>query len=109
MVAHCLEVVDPEFAAGQYRLAREQIGRELLGFGYAREWPPTWEGTPDVDSGPIVPMLGASAGSSGLAVLGAASFRDDAYLQELLTTLALRRISDDPRRRATVRRQQSGR
>jgi hypothetical protein len=87
MVAHCLKVVDPEFAAEQYRLARGQIGKEVLGFGYAREWPPSWEGTPDVDSGPIVPVLNASAGSSGLAILGAASFDDDAYLRELLTTL----------------------
>lgn len=87
MVAHCLKVVDPEFAAEQYQLARRQLGKELLGFGYAREWPPTWEGTPDIDSGPVVPVLGVSAGSSGLAVLGAATFHDDAYLQVLLTTL----------------------
>jgi hypothetical protein len=87
MVAHCLKVVDPEFAADQYRRAREQIGKEVMGFGYAREWPPTWEGTPDIDSGPIVPVLNASAGSSGLAVLGASTFHDDAYLQQLLTTL----------------------
>ena len=87
MVAHCLRVVDPEFAAEQYRLARRQLGKEVLGFGYAREWPPTWEGTPDIDSGPIVPVLGVSAGSSGLAVLGAATFHDDAYLQQLLATL----------------------
>lgn len=87
MVAHCLKVVDPEFAADQYRRARAQIGKEVMGFGYAREWPPTWEGTPDIDSGPIVPVLNASAGSSGLAVLGASTFHDDAYLQQLLTTL----------------------
>jgi hypothetical protein len=79
--------IDPEFAAEQYRLTRRQIGKEVLGFGYAREWPASWEGPPDVDSGPIVPVLGASAGSSGLAVLGAASFGDDDYLRKLLTTL----------------------
>lgn len=87
MVAHCLQVVDPEFAGEQYRLARQQIGEKLLGFGYAREWPASWEGPADVDSGPIVPVLGASAGPSGLAILGAATFHDDAYLQQLLTTL----------------------
>lgn len=87
MVVHCLKVVDPEFAAEQYRLARQQLGREVLGFGYAHEWPPTWAGTPDVDSGPIVPILGASAGSSGMAFLGASTFNDDSYLQQLLTTL----------------------
>ncbi len=87
MVAHCLQVVDPDFAAKQYRLARQQIGAHVAGFGYAHEWPPTWPGTPDVDSGPIVPILDASAGSSGLAILGAASFGDDDYLRQLLTTL----------------------
>jgi hypothetical protein len=87
MVAHCLQVVDPEFAAEQYRLARKQIGAEVIGFGYAREWSPSWEGPSDVDSGPVVPILGVSAGSSGLAFLGAASFGDDRYLRELLTTV----------------------
>jgi hypothetical protein len=87
MIAHCLQVIDPPFAEQQYHLARDQIGKDIAGFGYAREWPPTWEGTPDVDSGPIVPLFRASAGSSGLAILGAAAFHDDAYLRQLLTTL----------------------
>jgi hypothetical protein len=87
MVAHCLQLVDPALAREQYDLARKQLGKEVLGFGYAREWPPTWEGPTDVDSGPIVPVVGASPGSSGLAMLGAASFGDEEYLRELLTTL----------------------
>jgi len=86
-VAHFLRFVDPEFARDQYARARAQIGRSLLGFGYAKEWPPTWVGPMDVDSGPIVPIVGASAGSSGQALLGAASFQDDAWLRELLTSL----------------------
>lgn len=87
MIAHCLQIVDPDFAAGQYRLARAQLGRQVFGFGYAHEWPPTWQGPSDIDSGPIIPILNASPGSSGLALLAAASFHDDAYLQELLTSL----------------------
>jgi hypothetical protein len=87
MVAHCLRLVDPGLGREQYELARKQMGRAVLGFGYAREWPATWEGPTDVDSGPIVPVVGASAGSSGLAILGAASFGDEGYLRELLTTL----------------------
>ena len=39
MTAHCLQLIDEEFAADQYRRARKELGRELLGFGYAREWP----------------------------------------------------------------------
>ena len=86
-VAHFLNFVDPDFARDQYARARAQIGRSMLGFGYAKEWPPTWAGPMDVDSGPIVPIVGASAGSSGQALLGAASFQDDAWLRELLTSL----------------------
>ena len=86
-VAHFLSIVDPPFARDQYDRARAQIGRSLLGFGYAKEWPPTWVGPMDVDSGPIVPLVGASAGSSGQAVLGAASFNDDVWLRELVTSL----------------------
>jgi hypothetical protein len=58
-----------------------------LGFGWAREWPRTTVGRSDVDSGPIVPIVEASPGSSGLALLGASAFGDDAYLISLLTTL----------------------
>jgi hypothetical protein len=87
MAAHCLQLVDPAFARDQYDRARGQIGRTVLGFGYAREWPAAWTGPADVDSGPVVPVLGASAGASGLAVVGAAAFGDDAYLRQLLASL----------------------
>lgn len=87
MAAHCLAVVDPAFARDQYERAKREIGASALGFGYAREWPRSWVGKHDVDSGPIVPLLEASAGSSGLAFLGAATFGDTEYLAQLLTTL----------------------
>ena len=87
MVAHCLQLLDPGFAEDQYRRARNELGRDLLGFGYAREWPVSWQGPADVDSGPIIPLLGASAGSSGLALVGAAAFGDDPFLCRLLTSL----------------------
>jgi hypothetical protein len=87
MAAHCLQLIDEEFAADQYRRARRELGRQVLGFGYAREWPVSWVGPDDVDSGPVVPILGASAGSSGLAFLGARAFDDNAYLRRLQTSL----------------------
>jgi hypothetical protein len=87
MVAHALRAVDPEFAADQYRRAKAALSRTLLGFGYAREWPDGHRGAVDVDSGPIVPGLDVSAGSSGLAFVAAASFGDTAYLEALRTTL----------------------
>jgi hypothetical protein len=87
VAAHALLLVDPAFAEDQYARARRHLGAEFAGFGWAREWPRSRRGPEDVDSGPIVPLLDASAGSSGLALLGAAAFRDGAALEGLLTTL----------------------
>ena len=87
MTAHCLELIDEEFARDQYDRARKELGRTLLGFGYAREWPPSWDGYTDIDSGPIIPVLGISAGSSGMALIGSSAFGDRAFLRSLLATL----------------------
>jgi hypothetical protein len=87
MVAHCLQLVDGELARDQYERARRELGRTLCGFGYAREWPASWRGPMDVDSGPIVPVLNISAGSSGMAFIGASAFGDEAFLSSLAATL----------------------
>jgi hypothetical protein len=87
MVAHGLELIDPEFARRQYDIARRELGAELCGFGYAREWPASWRGRDDVDSGPVIPGLDVSAGSSGCAFVAARSFDDVGYFQALQTAL----------------------
>jgi hypothetical protein len=87
MAAHCLELIDEAFARDQYARARRELGGNLLGFGFAREWPRSSEGPADIDSGPIVPLLGASPGSSGLALVGAAAFGDRDYFAELCASL----------------------
>ncbi len=87
MVAHCLQVVDEPFARDQYDRARKELGRITLGFGYGLEWPASWEGPMDVDSGMVIPGLGVSAGSSGMAFIAASSFQDWDFLQSLATTL----------------------
>jgi hypothetical membrane protein len=87
MVAHCLQLIDPVYATDQYARARRELGRVLFGFGWAREWPVSWHGIPDIDSGPIVPLLEISAGSSGLALVGAAAFDDKPFLGALLASL----------------------
>jgi len=87
MAAHCLQLVDPAFAAEQYAGAKRELGRELLGFGFAREWPPSWQNAADVDSGPIVPGLDISAGSSGLACVASGAFGDAEFQRKLITTL----------------------
>jgi len=87
MASHCLQIVDGGFAAEQYARARRELGRTFLGFGYAREWPASWPGEQDVDSGPVVPLLGISAGSSGLAFVGASAFGDGDFLSSLRASL----------------------
>src|SRR5262245_46622417 len=87
MVGHCLQILEEAFALDQYHRARKELGETLLGFGYAHEWPGSWHGPADVDSGPIIPVLNISAGSSGLAFIGASAFGDEPYLKSLSATL----------------------
>jgi hypothetical protein len=87
MVSHTLQLLDPDFARDQYQRARKQLGTVTLGFGYAHEWPETWKGEANIDSGPIVPGFNISPGSSGMAFIGASAFGDDQFLASLATTL----------------------
>ena len=87
MIAHSLNLLDADFARDQYERTKKEMGVTQLGFGYAREWPASWPGPPDIDSGPIVPFFEVSAGSSGMAFIGASEFGDHVYLQALATTL----------------------
>jgi len=95
MSAANLLFVDDAFARDQYGRARRELGAATLGFGWAREWPRGAEGRMDVDSGAIIPLLDASAGSSGLAVLGASAFGDDAFRDALLSSLELAAMPRD--------------
>jgi hypothetical protein len=87
--AHMLQVVDADFAQDQYTRARRELRHGFLGFGWAGEWPASWRGREDVDSGPVIPWLDVSAGSSGLAFVGAAGFGDRAYWDQLWATLEM--------------------
>ena len=51
--AHCLRLIDEEFARDQTTRARKELGRDLLGFAWSREWPGSWRGPRDVDSGGV--------------------------------------------------------
>jgi hypothetical protein len=95
MAAHILQIVDGELARDQYRRARRELGRTVLGFGYAMEWPESRKGLADIDSGPVIPVAEASAGSSGLAIMGAAAFGDRDFLQDLLTSLSFAGFPDE--------------
>lgn len=94
MSAQNLLLVDEAFARDQYARARRELGASALGFGWAREWPADVPERPDVDSGPIVPWIHASAGSSGLAVLGASAFGDEEWLGQLLASVELTGFRD---------------
>ncbi len=89
MAAHCLQLIDEEFARDQYRRAKRELARTLFGFGYAREWPPSYLGPVDIDSGPVIPLLGASPSSSGLAIMGSSAFGDREYVSTLCASLNL--------------------
>jgi hypothetical protein len=87
MVTHCLQLLDEDFARDQYRRARKELGEITLGFGYAHEWPESWKGEANIDSGPIIPGFEISAGSSGMAFIGASTFDDGIFLRSLAATL----------------------
>ncbi len=90
MSAHDLVLVDEDFAKDQWARAKKELGKETLGFAWAREWPARAKKRGvDVDSGPIVPFVEASAGASGMAVLGAATFEDRTMLRGLLASMGL--------------------
>jgi hypothetical protein len=89
MSARNLLLVDEAFARDQYARARRELDGTFLGFGYTREWPRSWRGGVDVDSGPIVPLLDASPSSSGFAILGARAMGDGPFLGSLLASLDL--------------------
>lgn len=94
MSATNLLEVDEDFARDQYVRARRELGVSFLGFGWAREWPRGVPARPDVDSGPIVPFLEASAGSSGLAFLAASAFGDKELLEALFASIELAGFRD---------------
>ena len=82
-----LQVLDPALGRQQYDRTRAALGRTFLGMGYAREWPVGHENGQDVDSGPLVPGLGASASSSGLAIAASRAYRDHRWHQQLVDAL----------------------
>ncbi|MGV3623199.1 MAG: hypothetical protein ACO1OB_20435 [Archangium sp.] len=87
LAAHMLQFVDDAFAREQYDRAKSQLAGQLFGFGWSAEWPKAWKGRDDIDSGPTVPIVDANAGASGLALVGAAAFGDDEWLNGLVTSL----------------------
>lgn len=87
MAAQNLLLWDDAFARDQWTRAKAALIFDVAGFSLAREWPRTEGSTMDVDSGPVIPLLDASPGASGLAILGAASFGDDAAKRGLLRSL----------------------
>jgi hypothetical protein len=87
MVVHCLQVIDEAFARDQYQRAHKELGRIVLGFGYGTEWPASWQGPRDIDSGMVIPGFEVSAGSSGMAFMAASTFHDWRFLKALNATL----------------------
>jgi hypothetical protein len=87
MVAHMLQLVDEPFARDQYDRARRELRRSICGFEVSREWPVGAAAQMDIDSGVVIPVIEASPGASGLALLGARAFGDEEYYTGLLRSL----------------------
>jgi hypothetical protein len=87
VITHFLRLLDEDFARDQYQRARKELGRTMAGFAWSQEWPASWQGQMDVDSGPVIPVFNISAGASGMALIAAGSFGDDQYLSALAATL----------------------
>ncbi len=96
-VASALHVVLPDLAREQYRHARHELGRSVLGLGYSREWPAHQSYVQDVDSGPLIPILEASTSASGFALAAARVHGDTRWTRQLDDALgaaeALLRVS----------------
>ena len=89
MSAHNLRLIDPAFARDQYQRAVKELAIDVVGYGMAREWPRSAMGLPDIDSGLVIPGLGAGEASSGLALIAARSFGDKSYFDALVRSLGL--------------------
>jgi hypothetical protein len=89
LACHMLQLFDKTFASEQYHRAKKELGRSFFGFGYSREWPESSPGEMDIDSGPVLPVLNASASASGLAIVAASAFDDWPYFSQLLSSLNL--------------------
>jgi len=98
MVAHNLLLWDEAFAREQYQRARDELTFDVLGFALAREWPKGTKTGTDVDSGPVVPILGASPGASGMALLGAMAFGDHDLARRLRRSMQLAAVPQAPQR-----------
>jgi hypothetical protein len=85
--AHMLQLIDPAFARDQYERAHALLGFSFVGFGFSREWPHAAPGHVDIDSGLVIPLLEASPGASGMAMVGAHAFGDDVYASSLRASL----------------------
>lgn len=89
MAAHALQLVDEPFARDQYERARRELRRTILGFDVCREWPVEGRGMQDIDSGVVIPIIDASPGASGLALVGASAFSDHSFYRGLLKSLEM--------------------
>jgi hypothetical protein len=83
-----LRLIDPALADAQYAGAKQALGGTVFGWGYAREWPAGSRRYVDVDSGPIVPLIDASASSSGFAIVASRAAGDDDWNRALVHALA---------------------
>ena len=84
--SYLLNFVDPYFSQALYHSVGKHLSKSALGFGAVREYPPGYEGSGDIDSGPVI--YGLSASGTGFAI-GAAKQHDQAFFCKLYRTVYL--------------------
>jgi hypothetical protein len=87
LAVYFLSFVDPALSRDLYRALVATCYREPFGFGALREYPPGTSGQGDVDSGPVILGLGASA--TGFTLAGARIHSDPRVHAAIFRTAVL--------------------
>lgn len=87
LTAYFLGFADDGPARKLFSALKNHGDRDLLGFSTIREYPKGFEGTGDIDSGPVI--LGASVSATGFAIASAKRFGDAGLFHRLHRTAEL--------------------
>ena len=76
--------MDMPLSRDLYQAVRNQLSRNICGFGFMREYPPGIRGRGDIDSGAVI--LGIGLSPTGFAIAGARIHGDASTFEKLYAT-----------------------
>ncbi len=82
-----LHYADPVLAEELYEGVKSSLAGTWAGFGVVREYPKSYSGKGDIDSGPVIFGYGLSA--TGFTIAGAMRYNDKDFMSRLLATARL--------------------